>query len=205
MNALIPTGTAVINNESVNVVNARELWKFLESGTKFSMWIRRRIEEYGFVAGVDFTVPKNGNGKNGQFAPTDYFITLDMAKELAMVENNDRGRQARQYFIEIEKRYRLAMSNPEALADALLNRAVAQISALATERAQLELENRFLRNFKPRGNPGDLNDSGEAKVRFRRGYYCAGNGRSVTALIEHPELPGMFEEFRLAPIGSKAK
>ena len=69
-------------------VNARELHEWLNVETPFSMWIKRRIEEYGFTQDVDFTVNKFVNeGINGlQITQTDYFLTLDMGKELAMVK-----------------------------------------------------------------------------------------------------------------------
>ena len=82
-------------------VNARELHAFLEVETPFSMWIKRRIEEYGFIEGQDFTDHKFVNGKATQI---DYFLTLDMGKELAMVERNDKGKEARRYFLDCEKK-----------------------------------------------------------------------------------------------------
>ena len=106
MNELINITKATINDEKVNAVNARELWQKLGVKTQFNHWIGRRIKDYGFEDGVDFTVVKNGHGVNGQFQPTEYIISLDMAKELAMVENNEQGRKIRRYFIEVEKQYR---------------------------------------------------------------------------------------------------
>lgn len=106
MNELINITRTTINDEEVNAVNARELWQKLEVKTQFNHWIGRRIKDYGFEDGVDFTVVKNGHGINGQFRPTEYIISIDMAKELAMVENNEQGRKIRRYFIEVEKQYR---------------------------------------------------------------------------------------------------
>lgn len=106
MNELINITKATINDEEVNAVNARELWQKLGVKTQFNHWIGRRIKDYGFEDGVDFTVVKNGHGVNGQFQPTEYIISIDMAKELAMVENNERGREIRRYFIEVEKEFR---------------------------------------------------------------------------------------------------
>jgi phage anti-repressor protein len=93
-----------IGNDDVNAVNARELWMKLKVTTKFADWIKRRIDEYDFKQDFDFCVLKNENGESRGFQPTDYFISLDMAKELSMVENNDEGKQARRYFIECEKK-----------------------------------------------------------------------------------------------------
>lgn len=87
------------------VVSARELHAFLESKQQFSNWIEKRINEYNFVENEDFEVLNNSikNPQGGR--PTiEYAISLDMAKELSMVEKNDKGKQARRYFIAIEKK-----------------------------------------------------------------------------------------------------
>lgn len=106
-------------------VNARELHAFLESKQDFSTWIKKRIAEYRFVENQDFTlVPqKNGTRKSRGYdnwrTRIDYFLSLDMAKELSMVERNDKGKQARQYFIECERRVNTAPAIPQTLPEAL--------------------------------------------------------------------------------------
>jgi len=92
-------------NQGNQVVNARDLHEYLESKQDFSDWIKKRIKEYGFVENEDFALSHNSmeqKGKGGHNRK-DYAISLDMAKELSMVERNDKGRQARKYFIEVEK------------------------------------------------------------------------------------------------------
>ncbi len=86
------------------VVSAKELHEFLEVKSKFAEWIQRRISEYGFVENQDFTTFSE-NSEKGR-PNIQYAITLDMAKELAMVERNEKGREARQYFIACEKELR---------------------------------------------------------------------------------------------------
>lgn len=103
MNELITITKATINNEEVNAVNARDLWKTLEIETKFNTWMPRRIEEYEFEEGRDFVT---NLGKSHGRPSKEYIISLDMAKELAMVENNEQGRRIRRYFIEVEKNAR---------------------------------------------------------------------------------------------------
>jgi phage anti-repressor protein len=89
-----------IGNENVNAVNARELWERLKSKQDFSTWIKARIEKYGFVESVDYlTLHK----KVERQKLIEYFISIDMAKELSMIENNDAGKIARRYFIDCEK------------------------------------------------------------------------------------------------------
>ncbi|GIJ93520.1 hypothetical protein CAPN002_07380 [Capnocytophaga stomatis] len=85
-------------------VNARELHQFLGVKTQFKDWINRRIEEYQFIKGQDFEVfLKNEQNPSGGRPAKEYALSLDMAKELSMVEKTEQGRKARQYFIEMEK------------------------------------------------------------------------------------------------------
>lgn len=101
MNELIKITT----NESGNqVVSARELHKFLEIETRFNDWISRMMG-YGFVENVDYQVLlKNEYNLSGGRPSTDYALTLDTAKEISMIQRSEKGKQARQYFIECEKR-----------------------------------------------------------------------------------------------------
>ncbi|MGO2234520.1 MAG: antA/AntB antirepressor family protein [Marinomonas sp.] len=103
---LIPLHTRSINEQTLDTVNARELHAFLEVGRNFSNWIKARIAQYGFEEGEDFIlIRQNGRTKSqgGDRRSMNYFIILDMAKELAMVERNEKGKQARGYFIACEK------------------------------------------------------------------------------------------------------
>ncbi|EXI85604.1 MAG: Phage anti-repressor protein [Candidatus Accumulibacter regalis] len=79
-------------------------------GRDFATWIKQRIAEYGFAEGEDFS-PIRGKSRGGRPA-ADYHLTIDMAKELAMVENNDTGRRIRRYFIALEKRQAAALAIP---------------------------------------------------------------------------------------------
>jgi phage anti-repressor protein len=94
----------ITEKDGKRAVNARELHHFLESKQDFSNWIKNRIEKYGFVENQDFEVYNKiiENPQGGR--PTiEYALSVDMAKELSMVENNEKGRLARKYFIECEK------------------------------------------------------------------------------------------------------
>jgi anti-repressor protein len=97
MGQLVPVFMHPIGGREVQATNLRELHGNLESGWDFSDWIKNRIEKYGFVEGRDFvTVPETTvtvqNGKTYRSPRIDYYGTLVMGKELAMVENNERGR-----------------------------------------------------------------------------------------------------------------
>ncbi|ENZ3885758.1 antA/AntB antirepressor family protein [Campylobacter coli] len=81
--------------------NVKNLFYFLEIDTKFADWINRRINHYDFIENQDYIIElvyTKGRPRK------EYYVTLDMAKELCMVENNEKGRQARRYFIDCEKR-----------------------------------------------------------------------------------------------------
>ncbi|AXE56534.1 antA/AntB antirepressor family protein [Escherichia coli] len=108
MNAqLISVFNGTISNETALLVNARDLHTFLDVGKRFASWIVERIAEYGFVENQDFMIISQVREKIGRGRPAkDYHLTLDTAKELAMVERNEKGRQVRRYFIECEKRLR---------------------------------------------------------------------------------------------------
>ncbi|ECP0762870.1 phage antirepressor Ant [Salmonella enterica] len=101
---LIPVFNGTISNEPVLLCNARDLHTFLNVGKRFASWIAERIEQYGFVKNQDYiAISQNREIGHGR-GKIDYHLTLDTAKELAMVERNDKGRQVRRYFIECEKR-----------------------------------------------------------------------------------------------------
>jgi anti-repressor protein len=91
-----------------SVVSARDLHTFLEVQTRFNDWIKIRIKDYDFIQNQDYTLVTEkivtNNPKNPTSIQTDYAITLNVAKELAMVERNDKGKQARQYFIDCERK-----------------------------------------------------------------------------------------------------
>ena len=104
MNELIKLNETKINNETVQTVNARELHEFLEVSTAFKDWVSRRIKDYDFIENLDFCsfLSESSGGRQSK----EYYITLDMAKQLTMVENNEKGMQVRKYFIECEKKLR---------------------------------------------------------------------------------------------------
>lgn len=111
---LIPVFTGTLQDQPVQLCNARDLHELLKVGKIFATWITDRIEKYRFTEGEDFSIveslslPDLGSSKARSQKLKDYHLTLDMAKELAMVENNEQGRQVRRYFIAIEREARKA-------------------------------------------------------------------------------------------------
>lgn len=128
MSELFKLQSQDLGGAPVQTVNARDLHAFLEVGKVFAAWIQERIAQYGFVEHHDFAVfSDSGKNPSGGRPSKEYAISLDMAKELAMVERNTKGKQARQYFIECERRAKSGsadlaetLSDPSKLRTALL-------------------------------------------------------------------------------------
>ena len=97
----------ITNENNEQLVSGRELYEFLEVRTTYTRWFER-MAEYGFTENVDFTViAKNVRDETafgGTRKLTDHAMKLDMAKEISMIQRTKKGKQARQYFIEVEKR-----------------------------------------------------------------------------------------------------
>lgn len=134
MNQLITTNT---NESGEIVVSGRELHEFLEVQTPYKKWFDR-MAEYGFVEKIDFAVLDKSVYDETAFGGirkiTDHALKVDMAKEISMIQRNERGKQARQYFIEIEKRW----NSPEMIMKRALEYADAQIQKLTTSNLLLE-------------------------------------------------------------------
>ncbi|EOV3881487.1 antA/AntB antirepressor family protein, partial [Escherichia coli] len=108
---LIPVFNGTIANETTLFCNARDLHTFLGVGKRFASWITERIAEYGFVENQDYMIAsqiREAKGRGGHNRK-EYHLTLDTAKEFAMVERNEKGRQIRRYFIECEKKLRQSL------------------------------------------------------------------------------------------------
>lgn len=104
MNGLPVVTAQQFGEESVQAIDSVALHEFLGIGTEHGKWIARRIETYGFVEGVDYVcsaeVASKGRGGHNRLG---YFISIDMGKQLAMVEKGEKGRQVRAYFLACER------------------------------------------------------------------------------------------------------
>lgn len=112
MNELIKIQT---NEQGQQLVSGRELHKVLEIGTQFTKWIQRMID-YGFTKDVDYTLViqkrLTNNPKNPYTEETDYILTLEMAKHIAMLQRSEIGMTVRKYFIECEKKLKEQSNTP---------------------------------------------------------------------------------------------
>jgi len=116
--SLIPISNMRVSQTNVPAVNARDLHAFLEVKSNFRDWIKNRIDDFDFVENQDFILVAENlatNGRGGDRRSKDYYLTLDMAKELSMVERNAKGKQARQYFIECERRVKQQVPSANAI------------------------------------------------------------------------------------------
>ena len=121
-----------VNDNQEPVVSGRQLHDALEVKTPYSMWFDRMVE-YGFTENQDFLlnnfVKQTGRGGHNK---VDHIIKLDMAKEIAMIQRTDRGKQVRQYFIQIEKDFNSPekiMARALLMADKKVHQLEAQIQA----------------------------------------------------------------------------
>ncbi len=108
LGALLP----INENNGQRAVNARDLHSFLESKQDFSTWMKNRIDQYGFVENQDYQIlaPQNYGASWGGNNKVDYALSIDMAKELSMVERSEKGKQARRYFIACEDKLKEAVT-----------------------------------------------------------------------------------------------
>jgi len=146
-----------LNDNQEPIVSGRMLHEFLGIGTEYAKWFSRMIE-YGFIENIDFTevfVKNDENSKGGRPA-IDHAIKLDMAKELSMIQRNERGKQARQYFIKVQKDW----NTPEKVMARALILANKTIDSLTSknkkQRDTIKQQNKEIKIMKPKADYYDL-------------------------------------------------
>lgn len=104
---MLITTSQTVGGETIDTILARNEWKWLGSKMHYADWFKARIEEGGFVEGVDYVTlhKKMKRGENNNLATNliEHHISIDMAKHLGMMERNEKGKEVRQYFIQCEK------------------------------------------------------------------------------------------------------
>ena len=121
-------------------VSGRDLHEFLEVKTAYKDWFPRMCE-YGFVEDTDYCsfLSDRSDGLPGK-PRTDHQLTIEMAKEIAMLQRNERGKQARQYFIQLEA----AWNTPEMVMSRALKMAEKQIAGLRLVNSELTVQNQIM-------------------------------------------------------------
>jgi len=143
MNNLIP----INYDNDRQTVSARLLHEFLEVETRYNDWFPR-MAEYGFNEGTDYYSFLSKSPVVGGRPSTDHQITVEMAKELCMIQRTDKGKQARQYFIELEKKW----NSPESIMSRALQFAQKQLDGLTL---QLTMKDQVISELKPKADYTD--------------------------------------------------
>lgn len=131
-----------VNENQEQVISGRELHMFLNIGTEYAKWFSRMCE-YGFEENRDFKViVKNDENSKGGRPSTDHLMKIDMAKELCMLARNEKGKQARHYFLEVERDW----NSPEKVMARALNIANNTINNLKLENS---MQKQMIAEFKP--------------------------------------------------------
>lgn len=148
------------NKDLQQAVSARELYQFLDPTERFSNWFDRQVQ-YGFEEGVDYLGCKVFNTLAKQELQ-DYLMSVDMAKEVSMIQRSEKGKEARQYFIECEKRLRKQVfqlpdfTNPAEAA-----------RAFADQYEQKQIAMQKLAIAEPKAKALDVIDSSEGALNIR--------------------------------------
>lgn len=139
-------------NELINInydtdkptVSGRELHEALEVKEKYTDWFKR-MTEYGFTENEDFTLvsekSETNNPKNPYTTIMNHQLTIPMAKEICMLQRNDKGKQFRQYFIRVEE----AWNSPEMIMKRALDYANENVKRLQIQASTLQVDNEIMK------------------------------------------------------------
>ncbi|MFI3593850.1 phage antirepressor KilAC domain-containing protein [Streptococcus uberis] len=130
MNELV---NITLNENHEPVVSARDLHKGLEVKSKYNDWLKRMLD-YGFSEGIDYIAitQKKVTAQGNQSEFIEHVFNLDAAKEIAMIQRNDKGKEVRKYFIQVEKDFNSPekiMARALLMADQKVHKLEAQIEA----------------------------------------------------------------------------
>lgn len=205
---IVPTQTAelipITEYEGRQAVSLRDLHEFLEVSRDFSNWAKQMFE-YGFAEGSDYVeLFANSGEKLGHRPKRNWAVSLDMAKELSMIQRTDKGKQARQYFIEVEKRARAAAQAPvpRSLPEALRQYANEVEAHEATKAVVAALEPKAASWDSIISSKGSWSYNDAAKVLCEEGAIQIGEKRLVNLLQgwgffyrDHKRRPHVYQRF----------
>ncbi|GGH83662.1 anti-repressor protein [Pullulanibacillus pueri] len=145
MNELIPT----IKDKDRILVGGRDLHEFLEVRTPYTQWFER-MSEYGFSENVDFIgLSQKSEKPSGGRPIQDHHLTIEMAKEIAMLQRNEKGKEARLYFLELERRW----NSPEMVMKRAMDYLNARVEKLQTSNLLLKQQ---VNELQPKASYYDL-------------------------------------------------
>lgn len=149
---LINISNINVGEDLIQTVNARDLHTFLGVGKDFSNWIKDRIEMYGFTENVDYIIseilssPNLASTKARPQLKKEYYVSLDMAKELSMVDRGEKGKEIRKYFLKCEKIAKESLHRAQSLPTTFVE---ALEMLVESEKKKIELNNK-LNESKPK-------------------------------------------------------
>ena len=195
MNEIITINQTKINDTDVNSVSARDLHEVLESETKFADWIKRRLDETDAIEDVDYLCfsqkreTQRSDGQKGVATTTEYILSTDIAKEIAMLERNEKGKQVRRYFIEVEKAYK-----KDKIAVSQLDYMQIQLNYLKEQDRKIhELENR-------------TDEIRKEQLKAKHNINRILNNDNYMTLIAYMNLYGISQKgYHIPSLGKKAK
>lgn len=182
-NELIP----ISDNNGKKAVNARDLHAFLESKRDFSTWIKDRIKSYDFIEGVDYqSFTEIVEREIGATTRIEYALSISMAKELSMIENNERGKQARKYFIACEEN-KHELSRKELALMVVQAEEEKERLALENEKQQKQIE-----NLQPKADFAEAAFKAEGKVDIGQAAKILGLPFGRNTLFKKLKEKGIF-------------
>ena len=146
------------NENEEQVVSGRDLHNFLEVKTRYNDWINKRVKEYEFIENIDFVAitQKKVTAQGNASEYIDHLLKINMAKGLAMIENNEKGRQARLYFIKCEE----AWNNEDmilARAFKIQNRKMLEyVKRIENMELELKQKEQIIAEYEPKASYYDL-------------------------------------------------
>ena len=153
----LPITVQDVGDGPIQTIDGRQLHAVLGAGKDFSTWIKDRIASYGFSEGTDFAIldglssPISGSAKSRSQPTKEYRLSIDMAKEIAMVDRSETGRAVRRYFLECERRAKEAVPQINVRDPASLTKIAIQLievnKELECKVAELAPKARFFENF----------------------------------------------------------
>lgn len=180
------------NEQGEARVNARDLHDALNVKARFNDWITRMIE-YGFTEGIDF-YSFLSKTQNGGRPSVEYNLTISMAKEVAMLQRNEKGKEVRNYFIQVEDRYKKLANDPS------------YQMALGLKASQLLLDQKdqIIAEMKPKALFADAVDASDGSIlvgqlakTLRQNGVNIGQNRLFKWLREHEYLGSRGEQYNL--------